>query len=169
MEPSFRIATDADTDQLLRMMHEYYAFDHHAFEPEKAHAALAGLLRDPALGRVWLICAGENIVGYIVLTFGYSLELLGRDAFVDEFFLLESHRGQGWGRKTMEFVEQAARALEVHAIHLEVTRHNAGAHQFYPKLGFKDRGHHLMSKWIDRSLQKPGHRFEPVSSRQASR
>jgi GNAT superfamily N-acetyltransferase len=144
MEPSFRIATDFDADLLLPMMSEYYAFDHHSFDAEKARPALLGLLRDPAFGRVWLICDQENPVGYIVLTFGYSLELLGRDAFVDEFFLLASHRGRGWGRKTMEFVEQAARALGVHAIHLEVTRHNAGAQQFYPKLGFKDREHHLM-------------------------
>jgi len=169
MEPSFRLATDADADLLLPMMREYYAFDHHPFDPEKARAALTGLLHNPAFGRVWLICAAEKVAGYIVLTFGYSLELLGRDAFVDEFFLLENHRGQGWGRRTMEFVEQAARALEVHAIHLEVTRHNAGAQKFYPKLGFEDRGHHLMSKWIDRSLQKPGHGPEPLSSRQASR
>jgi diamine N-acetyltransferase len=157
MEPSFRIATDFDVDLLLRMMREYYAFDHHPFDPEKSRVALTDLLLNPACGRVWLICDGETVVGYVVLTFGYSLELLGRDAFVDEFFLLESHRSQGWGRKTMEFVEQAARTLEVHAIHLEVTRHNSGAQQFYPKLGFGDRGHHLMSKWIDLKIQKPKH------------
>jgi GNAT superfamily N-acetyltransferase len=157
MEPSFSIATDSDADLLLRMMREYYAFDHHPFDPEKSRAALTVLLRNPAFGRVLLICVGETVVGYVVLTFGYSLELLGRDAFVDEFFLLESHRSRGWGRKTMEFVEQTARALEVHAIHLEVTRHNSGAQQFYPKLGFEDRGHHLMSKWIDLNIQKPKH------------
>ena len=169
MEPSFRIATDSDVDPLLRMMREYYAFDHHPFDREKAGTALAGLLRDPALGCIWLIYVGHNAVGYVVLTFGYSLELLGRDAFVDELFLVESHRGQGWGRKTMEFVEQAARTLGVHAIHLEVTRRNADAQQFYTKIGFKDRGHHLMSKWINRSFQKPEHEPEPPSSRQGAR
>jgi GNAT superfamily N-acetyltransferase len=102
MEPSFRTATDSDVDLLLRLMREYYALDHHPFELEKSRAALTGLLRDPALGRVWLVCAGETVVGYIVLTFRYSLELLGRDAFVDQFFLLERYRGQGWGGKTMQ-------------------------------------------------------------------
>jgi len=157
MEQSFRIATDSDIDLLLQMMQAYYAFDHHPFDLEKARTALTGLLGDPVLGRIWLVCAGKAVVGYIVLTLGYSLELLGRDAFVDEFFLLERHRGQGWGRKTMEFVEQAARALGVRAIHLEVTRHNLVAQQFYPKLGFEDREHHLMSKWIDPKIQKPRH------------
>jgi diamine N-acetyltransferase len=108
MEPSFRIAAESDADLMLPMMCEYYAFDHHPFDLEQARGALKGLLREPGLGRVWLVCAGKTVVGYIVLTFGYSLELLGRDAFVDEFFLLESYRGQGWGRKTMQFVEQAA-------------------------------------------------------------
>ena len=157
MEPSFRIGTDSDADLLLQLMREYYAFDRHPFDLEQARVALTGLLRNPTLGRVWLVCEGETVVGYIVLTFGYSLELLGRDAFVDEFFLLESYRGKGWGRKTMQFVEQAAHELDVHAIHLEVTRHNAGAQRFYPKLGFVDRGHHLMSKWIDPKIQKPEH------------
>lgn len=155
MEPAFRIATEADLDVLLPLMRAYYAFDHHAFDLEKARPALVGLLRDPALGRVWLVSAEESVVGYIVLAFGYSLELLGRDAFIDEFFLLEDYRGQGWGRKTMDFVERAALAHGVHAIHLEVTRHNLAAQHFYPKLGFKDRGHHLMSKWIDPNLSKP--------------
>jgi len=155
MGPFFRIASDSDGELLLPMMRDYYAFDHHCFDPEKARTALMGLLRNPDLGRIWLICTGETAVGYVVLTFGYSLELLGREAFVDEFFLLESHRGMGWGRRTMEFVEQACRALEIQAIHLEVTPHNAGAQQFYAALGFADRGHHLMSKRIDPKVQKP--------------
>jgi GNAT superfamily N-acetyltransferase len=157
MEPSFRIATESDTQTILRIMQDYYAFDHHPFDPQKAQVAVTGLLRDPQLGRIWLICAGENLVGYIVLTFGYSLELLGRDAFVDEFFIIENYRGRGWGRKAMQFVEEAARTFGVHAIHLEVTRHNASAQQFYPKLGFQDREHHLMSKWIDQKVEKPRH------------
>jgi hypothetical protein len=38
-------------------------------------------------------------VGCVVLTLGYSLELLGRDAFIDEFYLREVYRGRGWGRQ----------------------------------------------------------------------
>lgn len=113
------------------------------------------LLRDPNLGRVWLILDGENAVGYVVLAFGYSLEWLGRDAFVDEFYLVEEHRGHGWGRATMAFVEDAARALEVRTLHLEVVRQNATALQVYRKLGFKERESTSLSKWIARDFSKP--------------
>ena len=109
-DPQFRLARESDVGTLLRFMREYYAFDGHGFEEQKAHVALMALLRDPSLGRAWLILDGAGAVGYVVLCFGYSLEWLGRDAFVDELYLLEEYRRRGWGRKTMEFVEQEARA-----------------------------------------------------------
>ena len=157
MEPSLRLATESDADLLLEFMREYYAFDGHAFDLPKARAALLGLLRDPLLGRVWLISAGPEVAGYVVLTLGYSLEFLGRDAFLDEFYLRENHRGQGLGRKVLELVEEAARSLQVRALHLEAVRRNQAAQQFYRKLGFKDREHYLMTKWIDRTKRKSGH------------
>jgi GNAT superfamily N-acetyltransferase len=137
-------------------MREYYAYDGHAFDEPKARTALLDFLRDPLLGRAWLIYDEETPVGYIVLTLGYSLEFVGRDAFIDEFFLSESHRSRGWGRKTMDFVEDFARSLGVRAIHLEVVRSNRNALEVYRKLGFHDHEHHLMTKWIEREFSKPG-------------
>jgi len=130
-EPSFRAAEEADANTLLSFMREYYAFDGHGFDEEKARAALIGLLRDPNLGQVWLIEDTGNPVGYIVICFGYSLEWLGRDAFIDEFYLSDEYRGRGWGRKTMAFVERAAESLNVTALHLEVVAPNTAALQIY--------------------------------------
>lgn len=154
-EPSFRLAVESDTAALLTFMREYYAFDGHAFDDAKARVALTALLRDPNLGLAWLILDGEMHVGYVVLCFGYSLEFLGRDAFIDEFYLHENYRGRGWGRKTMAFVEDVARAVGVRAIHLEVVRQNATALQVYRKLGFRDHESTFLSKWIARDISKP--------------
>lgn len=155
IEPSFRLAAESDTVTLLKFMRAYYAFDGHGFDEEKARLALTTLLHGADLGRVWLILDGETAVGYVVIAFGYSLEWLGRDAFVDEFYLQQNYRGRGWGRKTMAFVEDAARALNVTALHLEVVRQNTTALQVYRKLGFKERGSTFLSKWIARDLSKP--------------
>jgi len=154
-EPSFRAAGESDDAAVLKFMREYYAFDGHGFDEQKARAALTTLLRDRDLGRVWFILDGEAPAGYVVIAFGYSLEWLGRDAFVDEFYLLPEYRGRGWGRKTMVFVEEAARSLNVRALHLEVVRQNATALQVYRKLGFKARESTFLSKWIARDLSKP--------------
>ncbi len=133
-------------------MRDYYAFDGHHYEREKARAALLTLLKDSTLGLAWLILDSTTPVGYIVLCFGYSLEYLGRDAFIDEFYLIESHRGRGWGRKTLEFVRTPAQLQNVRAIHLEVVRRNIAALEFYRKLGFQDHDHHMMT------LRLPDHR-----------
>jgi diamine N-acetyltransferase len=154
-QPSFRLATESDADTLLDFMRLYYAYDGHAFNGDKARTALVNLLRDPNLGLAWLIFDGETAVGYLVICFGYSLEWLGRDAFVDEFYLSEQYRGRGWGRKTIEFVEEASRKFGITALHLEVVRQNRTALQVYAKLGFKEHPSTLMSKWIVHEFAKP--------------
>ena len=161
MNPRFRAAKESDASLLLQFMRQYYAFDGHAFDEPKARAALLNFLRDSTLGLAWLIYDESTPVGYIVLTLGYSLEFLGRDAFIDEFFLCESHRARRWGGKTMDFVEDFARSLRVRAIHLEVVRSNHTALEVYRRLGFRDHQHHLMTKWIEREFSKPGQDATP--------
>lgn len=148
MPLQLRFAAESDAPLLLQFMREYYAFDGHTFVEDKARTALVNFLKDPAYGRAWIISDGETPVGYIVLTFGYSLEYQGRDAFIDEFFLRESHRARGWGRQVMQQVEDFARVNGVRCIHLEVTRPNHVARAAYRKWGFVDHEHSLMSKKI---------------------
>jgi len=153
-DPQFRLALESDADTLLEFMREYYAFDGHGFEEAKARAALLTLLRDASLGRAWLILAGSAPVGYIVICFGYSLEWLGRDAFVDELYLREQYRGRGWGRKAMMLLEDAAQAAGVRALHLGVVRGNP-ALQLYRDLGFHEHTSTFLSKWISKDSSKP--------------
>ena len=148
MEPILRPGGEADVGVLLALVEEYYAYDHLRFDAGVARRALERLLRDPSLGRVWLICDGEAAAGYIVLTLGYGLEYGGRDAFVDELFLREPYRGRGWGRRAVERAMEAARETGVRAVHLEVTRGNAAVQAFYRRFGFEDHDRYLMTKWL---------------------
>jgi len=153
--PHFRAADVSDSDLLLDFMQSYYAFDGHGYDREKARTALTGLLRDADQGGAWLILDGETLVGYVVLCFGYSLEWLGRDAFVDEFYLREGYRGRGWGRKTMAFLEDRAVELGVRALHLEVVNGNQRALHLYQSLGFREHKSTFLSKWIATDFSKP--------------
>lgn len=148
MKLLFRPAKSGDVLVVLGFMRELYAHDHLPFDEHGARTALETLIRDPSLGCIWLIHDGGVAIGYVVLTLGYSLEYQGRDAFVDELFVRESHRGYGVGRQTLAFVEGACRSLEVRALHLEVERENADAHEFYRKMGFKDHDRYLLTKWM---------------------
>ena len=154
-DPQFRRAGESDADILLSFMQEYYEFDGHGFDPEKARGALMALLHDSNLGGVWLILDGDTAVGYVVLCFGYSLEWLGRDAFVDEVYLREQYRGRGWGRRTMEFVEEEARSAGIRALHLGVVPGNANALELYRRMGFHEHDSKFLSKWIALDGSKP--------------
>ena len=148
METTFKLADNFDTELLIQFIQEFYKYDGHPFDEATVSTALAKILNDDSLGRVWLIQQDSQVIGYIILTFGYSLEYRGRDAFIDEFYIRESHRGQGVGVKTIQFIESVCPSLEIKALHLEVERENTIAQSFYRKVGFADQNRYLMTKWI---------------------
>ena len=148
MEISFKPVELSDIDTVLILIQEYYDYDRHPFEAVRTRTALENLIRRPDWGRVWFICRSTEPIGYTVLTLGYSLEYLGRDAFVDEIYIRESGRGQGIGRATFEFLEEVCRSLSVNALHLEVEQHNTNAQQVYRKLGFISHERYLMTRWL---------------------
>ena len=148
MDVAFKLADVADIDLLIEFMQEFYEFDRLAFNEQAARPALRLILSNDSFGRVWLIQVNGSPVGYIVLTLSFSLEFRGRDAFIDEIYIREQHRGRGVGRRALEFVEGACRPLGVLALHLEVGRNNTNAQALYRKSGFEDHDRYLMTKWV---------------------
>jgi GNAT superfamily N-acetyltransferase len=148
MEITFRSVARADIEFLLQFMREYYEFDHLPFDERLARTALENFVGDLTFGRVWLISADTEVIGYLVLTLGYSLEYGGRDAFIDEVYIRAAYRGQGIGQQAIAFAETQCRALGVRALHLEVERDNTNAHALYRKVGFVDHDRYLMTKRI---------------------
>jgi len=148
MEITFKIAEVADLDILIQLIKQFCEVDNHPFDDSSIRIALSNLLQDKSLGRVWLIQQAKKAIGYIVLTFGYSLEYRGRDAFIDEFYIQESYRRQGIGTKSLQFIESVCPELKIQALHLEVEQENLAAQSLYRKSGFKNQERHLMTKWI---------------------
>ena len=86
-------------------------------------------------------------VGYLAICFGYSIEFAGRDAFLDEFFLVEKARGRGIGSLAVEKVAAQLADRGIAALHLEVDNGNHGAQEFYRRHRFLARKkYHLMSR-----------------------
>lgn len=146
MEINFKIAEISDIENLVKFIREYYEFDDLIFDEDSIRATLLKLLLDATLGRVWLMRKGEAAIGYIIITFGYSLEYRGRDAFIDEFYIQASDRGQGIGKQTIQFLERVCSELGINALHLEVERKNTIAQNFYRQVGFVDQNRYLMTK-----------------------
>ncbi len=146
----FREATLQDEAALVPMMraldeHEPYAIQ---FDESAVRRAFRQFLSLPAFGRVWLLYEGPALVGYIVLTIGFSFEFHGHDAFIDELYIAPDHRRRGFGRQALAFVEQKAREMGVNAIHLEVDHGNDSALELYRRSGYRDHARFLMTKWL---------------------
>ena len=153
MEETFRAAGHADIETLVPMMRGLYEHDQGFFDEPRARRALAALLDQPGWGRVFVVQADGRPVGYLVLTFGYSLEYRGRDALVDELYLEPSARGQGLGTAALRFAEEVCRAEGIGALHLEVERANTRAQAVYRQFGFHHHDRFLMTKWVDEATE----------------
>ncbi len=150
MTSPLRLAAQDDLDLLVAMIGEFYAESGYALDAVRARDAFARLLGDETLGRVWLVRDGDEDVGYIALTLGFSLEYYGRDAFIDDFYIRVEHRGRGLGTRVLHAIDSECRALGINAVHLEAERTNAPAQSVYRKNGFTDNDRQLLTKRIDR-------------------
>ena len=132
------LADLADAPTMLNLARAFHKEDKHPLS-EQGERALNHLLSDRTYGLVFKIEASRSVIGYAVLCFGYSVELGGRDAFLDDFYIVPSERGHGLGRSVMDALIDIARKAGCAALHLEVVAGNR-AHAFYRRLGFRDRG-----------------------------
>lgn len=155
MQVVFRPAGYDDLRQLLKFVRKFYAIDNYKFVEPAAMGALASMIADRSMGRVWLIEREQDHVplGYMVLAFTFSLEYHGRSAMLDELYIDDKWRGHGLGKQAVEFVVHSCRELGVRGLHLEVERSNVAAQKLYRTYGFSDRGRYLwtldLSKEID--------------------
>lgn len=107
---------------------------------------LENIISNDKIGKIWFIRHKLINAGYIAVSFGFSLEFGGFDAFVDEFFIQPAYRGFGLGREALEQVKSDLQTLGLSALHLEVSKTETGVISFYEKHQFKIRqNYHLMS------------------------
>lgn len=145
-----RHATPEDADVLLPMMRALEHDDTGATPFDEAHRRriFEQFVCDPTFGRVWFIENAGQRAGYVILTIGFSFEYRGKESFIDELYVLPEFRNRGIAAQAMNLVVQAARELDISAIHLEVSTCNEPALSLYRRLGFEHHDRTLMTKWL---------------------
>ena len=148
MKLNFLPASKESIPKILEMMADFYVMEGYPFDFGTTKLNLHKFIADINLGRLWLLILEEEIIGYLVMAFGFSFEYGGKDALIDEFFIIEVYRDKGIGVKTIEFVTHQAKMLGVNTLHLEVERHNERGMSLYVKQGFRDNNRLLMNKHL---------------------
>ena len=156
MTTAVRRANSGDLAVLLELVAEYCEADHHTFDPAVAHAGLEPLLGDDTYGAIWLIDPTEpangsdgldgqpSADGYIVVTWGWSIEIGGLEVVLDEFYVRS--RGEGRGSEALRIVESDCRRRGVKRIFLETELANERARQLYERHGYRADDSIWMSK-----------------------
>lgn len=138
MSVQIESASAQDVSAILQMMGHLYGGEG-LLLPSRSPQALLLLLREPRYGQCFIVREQELAVGYFVIAFGFSLEFGGRDAFLDELYLVREARGRGLGRQCVDHAVQFCRSEGIGALHLEVSRANTAAQQLYRGTGFRER------------------------------
>ncbi len=142
---TLRLAHPADLALVLPRTAALNAHEAITLEPAALQAALARLLGDASLGRLWLVLRDGAPVGYALVTFGYDLEFNGRDAWLTELWIDDDARGSGAGQAVLELLGPELQALGVRAVHLQVRPDNP-ARRLYERSGFTAVERVIMSK-----------------------
>ncbi|MEM9490814.1 MAG: bifunctional GNAT family N-acetyltransferase/class I SAM-dependent methyltransferase [Myxococcota bacterium] len=158
----FRHATPHDIDGIIPLMAAFYSEDEYPFSEPGARTQLSRFLASPELGRLWVADVSGHVVGYLVVSLGFSFEYGGRDACIDELYIAEPFRGIGLGREAMRCAEAYCRAVGVGAMYLEVERHRERAQTVYDRAGFADDGRQLMIKRLAAAPEQPETRPDPL-------
>lgn len=140
-------ATIGDLDRLGKLVADFHT--EHGLQTSADHQmnALRPLLEGTPLGQAYLIGPSNAPVGYVIVTYGYSVEFGGPDAFIDEIYLRPSVRNRGIGSEALFEIAKNLAHYGVAALHLEVATDDTRTQGFYKRLGFAPRdGYRLMSR-----------------------
>jgi len=146
LETQVRTAVVEDVPMLVMLMAEFYEEGGYSLSHDAATRAFTTLLGEPSRGRIWLLEVGAESVGYIVLTFSFSMEYGGLRGFVDDFFVRPAMRGRGLGAAALEVVRQTCRELGVQALLVETGPQRHPARGVYARAGFKESGRMLLGQ-----------------------
>lgn len=144
---SLHLATVDDLAKLLPLVSAFH--DHQGFDtsPDHQRDAILPLLEGSPHGAIWLIGPRRAPVGYVAVSFGWSVEYGGLDAIVDELYIRNAVRKRGMGGEALDGLAKALKEGGIRALHLEAKQTDDTLARFYARARFRARdGYVLMSR-----------------------
>jgi ribosomal protein S18 acetylase RimI-like enzyme len=148
MHLQFDSLREDEADALVAMVRAHHADDEYPHSPY-FEAAIVQIAKGEPMARAWMV-RHADVIGYVVLTLGYSIEYGGRDGFIDDLYLIPEARGLGWGRMVIDFALSEAARLGIRMLHLEVEANNDRGQSLYRSAGFENTGRRLMRRRLHR-------------------
>lgn len=136
---SLHLAAPEDLPKLLPLVAAFHDHQGFATTPEHQHDAILPLLQGSPHGAIWLIGPRRAPVGYVVVSFGWSVKYGGMDAIVDELFVRNAVRNRGMGSDALNALAKALKEGGIRALHLEADQSDETLKRFYSRAKFETR------------------------------
>jgi GNAT superfamily N-acetyltransferase/catechol 2,3-dioxygenase-like lactoylglutathione lyase family enzyme len=128
------LADGPEVEDLLRRQLDEHEI---ALDPAALAHAVRGLLAQPSHGLILVAAEGAALVGVAVLSFLWTLEHGGKAVWLDELYVVPTHRRRGIGGRLVEAALDRARVAGCVALDLEVEAGHDAAERLYQRLGFR--------------------------------
>lgn len=149
MSASLHLAKPDDLERLDALVGAFHQEQGIELSETARRDGLLPLLEGIPHGAAYLIGPARAPIGYVIVTFGWSVEFGGMDAFIDEIYLRRAVRKRGIATEVLISLPKALAGAGVKALHLEVDRDNEDVQRIYARAGFKSRDRYmLMSKHL---------------------
>jgi len=132
-------ATLNDLPQLADLLYDLFS-EEQDFIPdrEKQIRGLRLILEQPNRGRIFVLRNEHSIIGMVNLLITISTAEGGFVLLLEDLIILPSHRGQGYGTKLLEYVENYASEKGFLRITLLTDKPNDRSKNFYLTHGYQE-------------------------------
>jgi len=135
MTTAINLAGPADDERLLSLMGRFHDECGMDYTDDHRAAVAAPLLEGSPLGAAWLIGPARAPLGYVLVSFGWSVPLAGMTGWVEEIFIRPSVRNRGIGTEVLHTVAVSLGQAGLRALQVRVDD-NARLASFCTRVGF---------------------------------
>lgn len=144
MSAALHLAGPEDLDRLATLVARFHEETGITLDDDSRRAGLLPLLQGIPHGAAYLIGPSRAPIGYVVVTFGWSVEFAGLDGFIDELYLRRAVRGRGIATEVLSSLPKALAAAGLKGLHLEVDRDAEATRRLYARAGFVERDRYML-------------------------
>jgi len=144
MSAALHLAKPEDLDRLTALVAAFHEEQGIVQSDTARRDGLSPLLNGIPHGAAYLIGPARAPIGYVIVTFGWSVEFGGMDAFIDEIYMRRAVRGRGIASEVLMSLPRALAKAGVKGLHLEVNREDDAAQRLYARSGFAARERYML-------------------------
>lgn len=125
MSAALHLGRPEDLERLAALVAAFHEEAGIALEDAARREALVPLLEGGPHGAAYLIGPARAPIGYVLITFGWSVSAGGLEAKIDEIFVRPGVRGRGVASEVLRSLPRALKQGGVRALRLEADRDDA--------------------------------------------